>query len=362
MTTVHQFLPQLRPYDAVTSHALAMQRALRGAGMESRIWADSIHPALRSQGEPRGRFGSLGRSRSSSRQVLLYQAFVGAGDLVGFLIDRDEPLVVYYHNITPASFIWPYDHPSAALMEQGRDDVGRLVPRIRVALAASQFSARDLRDWGVNDVRIVMPSARPDRLAEPDVKRLRWLRQSKRGIDLLFVGRVAPHKGHQHLLRVLALLRALTQRDVRLFAVGSEGPEAYMLALTGLAERLGLDNSAIFTGPVTEAELAAHYEAADVFLCLSEHEGFCIPLLEAMRAELPVVAYAAGAVSETLDGSGILLGGLDPYVVAEVVSTVVSDEALRRQICARQRERAAELDRFDWNGVLLDAVHEAAKS
>jgi L-malate glycosyltransferase len=330
--------------------------------MESRIWADAIHPALRSCCEPWERFGRITGSGRSSRQVLLYQAYVGARDLVGFLADRDEPLVVYYHNITPATFVWPYDHPAAALMEQGREDVERLVPRIRVALAASEFSARELRDWGVNDVRIVVPSARPGRLAEPDAKRLHWLRESKRGIDLLFVGRVAPHKGHQHLLRVLAALRAGMQHDVRLFAVGSEGPEAYMLALTGLADRLGVEDSAVFTGPVTEAELAAHYEAADVFLCLSEHEGFCIPLLEAMRAGLPVVAYAAGAVSETLNGSGILLGAMDPYVVAEVVSRVVSDETLRRQVCARQRERAAELDRFDWNGVLVDAVHEAAKS
>jgi glycosyltransferase involved in cell wall biosynthesis len=145
---------------------------------------------------------------------------------------------------------------------------------------------------------------------------------------------------------------------VRVFAVGARGPEAYMAYLKRLQERLGLEKVVFFTGSLQESQLAAHYSNADLFVCLSEHEGFCIPLLEAMRAALPVVAYDGGAVGETLGGSGVLLTTLDPVIVAEVVARVCGDDALSRQLRASESRRAGELDGFDRATVLVRAIND----
>ena len=178
---------------------------------------------------------------------------------------------------------------------------------------------------------------------------------------LLFVGRVAPHKGHLRLLRTLALLRSELDVPVRLFVVGGPGPHSYIDSLLLTVGRLGLEGSVTFTGAVSDGRLLAHYEAADLFLSLSEHEGFGIPLLEAMRAGLPVVACEAGAVGETLGGAGVVLETGEPAVVAEVVARLRQDEDLRRQVVERQRARALALDAVDRVGALTAALREVGE-
>jgi glycosyltransferase involved in cell wall biosynthesis len=138
--------------------------------------------------------------------------------------------------------------------------------------------------------------------------------------------------------------------------VGGKGPAAYAAALERIRQSLGLRDRVIFTGSLPDAKLAAHYATADLFLSLSEHEGFAIPLVEAMRAGIPVIAYAAGAVPETLSGAGVLLGTLEPYEVAEVVARLCNDDRMREGLLARQAERAAELVAFPRRQVVTRAL------
>ena len=355
MIEVHQFLPALFPRDAVGVHTLATRRVLRDAGMGGQIWAVHRDTSLALLARRYDRYPGLGRSQ----QVLLYQASTGSEGVADFLCGRREPLAVYYHNITPPELLEPFDRDAAARARLAREELQRLALRAGLWLANSQFSADELDALGVRDVR-VLPPLTDRRPAAPDAGYLRELRSGKRGIDLLFVGRVVPHKGHQHLIEVTALLDASGFRP-RLFLVGSAGPPAYMAKLHRLAAHLGIEAGVHFTGTVGWARLEAHYRAADVLVCFSQHEGFCIPILEAMRCGVPVVAVETAAVAETLGGAGVLLSRADPLVAAEVVTRLAADTTLREQLVARQRQRAADVDGVDQAGILRHALRELAE-
>jgi glycosyltransferase involved in cell wall biosynthesis len=361
MVAVHQFLPTFTPRDAVGNHTRATQQELRRAGCAGGIWAEHVNPDLLSMAGPYRAFPRR-RGKARQRALLHYHASIGTAGLVDFLVERPEPLSIYYHNITPASFFEAYDAMVAGLLRRGREELRRMAPRVRVALAASEYNACELRALGVEDVRVMPPYGEPSLASEPDPEYLRRLREGKRELDLLFVGRVAPHKGHRHLTRVMAALQGAGGTDARLFIVGAPGPRPYMAALRKLIERLGLQERVLLTGSLTEAQLVAHYRTADIYLCLSEPEGFGLPLLEAMRAGVPVVAYNAGAVGETLAGAGVLVGTLDPLLVAEVVVRVGQRDVLRAELSRRQRLRAQELDEFPRSEVLLGAVEALATS
>ena len=354
---VHQFLTDLFPVDAVGAHTLATRRALREAGMGGRIWAEAFDPQYHLVARRYCHYWPERSRTGAARRVLLYQMSTGSNGIVDMLHGLDTPLAAYYHNITPPEFFYPFDEEAAERMRRGREQLRRLAPRVSLAFAASRFSADELRSVGVRDVRLLPPFPAADQPA-PDQGYLRCLTDGKKGIDLLFVGRVSPHKGHRQLIRVLAILAAGAESEVRLFIVGRPGPHTYVGMLHRAVTRLGLERSVVFTGTVSQAQLAAHYRAADLFLCLSEHEGFCLPLLEAMRNGLPVVACEAGAVGELVGDAGLLLRSRDPLVVAETVMRVAADPELRRQLVECQRIRVRQVQDMQSDIVLLDAMRE----
>ncbi|MBO0727964.1 MAG: glycosyltransferase [Acidimicrobiaceae bacterium] len=355
MRAVHQFLPTpLVRRDAVGTHTRRVHQVLTGAGIDGRIWAGHLTEGESSDPDL-GAWKDFAWTEAGGAG--LYQAYVGGGGLVDQLLERREPLGLYYHNFTPGELLRKFDPETAALMDQGRDELRRLAPRVRLALAASEFNATELRSAGIRDVRI-MPPYSSDPLDSADMEYEEGLRATKRGLDILFVGRVAPNKGHALLIQVATVLATGHDRPVRCFCVGADGPPPYMFALNGLRDRFGVQDQVTFTGSVSEGRLAAHYRTADVFLCLSEHEGFCLPVLEAMRVGMPVVAYSAGAVPETLGDAGVLVRTRDPLVIAEVVDRLANDEPVRNSLRVREKVRARELDEFDRDGVLLRAIRD----
>lgn len=353
---VHQFLPTLGYRDAVGNHTLATKQALASAGIAGGIWAKHFHPEHRRHARPFLDYVRL-RSARSGRNVLLYQASTGSSGIVDFLVDRPEELLLYYHNITPSEFYEPYDPAAGAVLERGRLELRALCGRVQLAMANSEYSARELRELADIEVRVVPPYP-SSRLGGPAARsHVSWLRRSKRGTDMLFVGRVAPNKNHAALMRVFAAYRAAIDPNARLFIAGSWGPRPYINALMRLRERLG-PQGIVFTGSISESHLAAHFQEADVFVCVSLHEGFGVPLIEAMRTQVPVVAYDAGAVAETLGGAGVLLRTLDPPLVAEVIHRVASDDELRKQIIERQDCRVSCIEEIRRDDLILDAVRE----
>ena len=179
------------------------------------------------------------------------------------------------------------------------------------------------------------------------------------GRDWLFVGRVAPNKCQQDLVAALAAhRRAYGSRD-RLHLVGASMFASYSFALERFVAALGLEDAVEMTGPVSPGAFGAYYRAADVLVCVSEHEGFCVPVIEAMHHDVPVVAFAAGAVPETVGNGGLVLDRKDPETVAVAVERVLGDEAVRTALVASGRARCAELDPAKARAQFVDAVEQA---
>src|SRR5215472_7569689 len=355
---IHQFVPALFPRDAVGNHTLETHRALDRAGVNASIWSDLIDPSLTACARPYREFMRRGR-RSGRRPVVLYQAASESNGMVDFLLQRPEPKLVCYHNLTPPEYFDTYDSATAAAIRRAQIEVQRFAPHVRAALSASEFSATDLHEIGIQEVHVIPPFLGSRLSYQADRTTAERLRAGKNGIDLLFVGRVVPNKGHAHLIRITAAIRAAVDPRARLFIVGAAGPRLYMDAIHDLADRLA-PSGVIFTGAVSDSQLVAYYQNADVFLSMSEHEGFGVPLVEAMRTGMPIVAYDTSAIAETLSGTGVLVRTPDPMFVAEIIAKVTSDPDLRSDLGSRERERALQLESFPRVNRILDVAARVA--
>ncbi len=337
MTAVHQVIPVLAPHDAVGNHTLQVRDALRGAGFESEVFAEVR------LGHQRGVGQSIEDYPAERAADLLIDQSSTGSTMVDWLLRRPEPLAVNYHNITPASFFEAWDDQGASSMRRARVQLGSLARRSRLALADSPFNAAELTDLGYAPV-VVSPLLLDldARLAAPDPAVADHLARTRRGTSWLFVGRLAPNKCQHDLIAAFAAYRSAYDGGARLTLVGSEAAPAYSDALFGLVDDLGLHGAVTFAGSVSDAELAAYYDDADAFVCLSQHEGFCVPLLEAMRHDVPVVALAAAAVPDTVGTAAVLLEASTPAVVAATVHQLLGDEPFRHGLVAAGRAVVAD--------------------
>jgi L-malate glycosyltransferase len=337
---VDQVIPSLASRDAIGVHSMALTAALREAGIESEIYYGNCTPDVAGAGRPVTALGRPGRDR-----YLLYQSSIGS-PVFDILAARPEPKLVNYHNITPAELLAPWEPAVAFEAALGRAQLERLAPQCGLAVADSGFNAQELADAGYRETAVVPllidmthAGAPPDRAV---AERLA-AEKAAGGVDLLFVGKISPHKAPHDLVKMLSVFRRLYDDKARLRLVGSPLGTTYGPALEAFLHDLGLFEAVTVTGSVDAATLEAYYRAADVFVCASEHEGFCVPIVEAMGHGVPVVAYGTSAVPETVGEAGIVLPTKDPVRFAAAVGRVVSDGDLRGRLRASASERVAEL-------------------
>ncbi len=343
---VHQLLAALSYGDAIGNEALAIQRQLRAAGHESDIFAEMVHPRVARLARPLWEYPLV----SSLETVCIYHFSIGsaAGRLIHPAPDR---LVVIYHNITPASFFLGFHPHLAGLCHHGRRELQAFAPRTELALGDSEFNRQELDQAGfarTGVLPIVLDLSLYARTPSPVARRL----YDDGRVNVLFVGRIIPNKKIEDLIRVFAAFQKWVRPRSRLLLVGDHrGFERYLGRLQEMVRELCLDE-VVFTGQVDDEDLYAYYRAADVFLCLSEHEGYCVPLQEAMLFNLPVVAYEAGAVRETLRGGGLLLQEKNPELVAELLDRVMHGGDLRRTVLANQAQAIAAIRATDFGALL----------
>jgi len=320
----------------VTGQARAYREHFRrwGWGGEDRaVWRD-----------PRARdIGGLGGFAPDPADVLLIHYSAYAPRLRP-LLGLPNPKLLVHHNVTPARWLWAYDSMLAVQCAVGRAQLGEFARGVDLACGVSEYNAGELREAGARRVEVLPLLVDGSALGAP-------ARADPPGPPtLLFVGRLVPHKRHDELIRALALLRSGPAPDARLVCVGEPLSDTYRAALVALGDELA-PGAITWESGLSGGELADRFRAARAFLCLSEHEGFCIPLLEAFHFGLPVVARAAGAVPEVAGEAALLLGPEDDALVAaEATAAVLADAGLRDELRARGRRR---LDAYRPEGAAL---------
>jgi len=356
---VHLFVPRFEP-GAVGHHTIVARDTLAAAGHRSEIFAGEVDDAWAHLGARH--YQDYGRAVPARRDDrLVYQVAIGS-PVADWLIGRRELLIANHHNFTPVRFVQAWDPAATHGVTWGRRQLQRLAGRCALGIADSRFNELDLQEAGFAEtvvVPVLVDLAAADR--EVDESTLARLRAAKAdgGRDWLFVGRIAPNKCQHDLVAALAAhRRAYGSRD-RLHLVGASTSPAYSFALERFVAALGLEDAVHITGPVSAAVLAAHYRGADCLVCVSEHEGFCVPLLEAMHHGVPVVAFGAGAVAETAGDGGLVLDRKDPETVAAAVERVLSDAPLRSALVAAGTARATQLDPDKARAMFVEAIEQA---
>jgi glycosyltransferase involved in cell wall biosynthesis len=327
--------------DAISGMAVEYQRLFRSWGYASEIYAmpQFTSPRMRGLCTDYREY----RDSGNPRDVMIFHFSIG-GELVTFFRGLKCRRALVYHNITPPNYYAAVDPEAARRLEEGYARLESLSESVDLAIAVSEFNKKGLTATGYGKVEVVPPLIDFSSLnGEPDPEVLGKYTDSF--VNVLFVGRVVPNKKFEDLLNVFYFYQKTVNPRSRLFLVGSYGgTERYYSYLRGLAAELGV-RDVVFAGHVDFAELLAYYRLADVFLCMSEHEGFCIPLVEAMHFQVPVIAYHAGGVPETLGGSSILVNEKQPPLIAEMIQEVISRGDLREEIIQRQNSRLAEFGR-----------------
>ncbi|HEY6473191.1 MAG TPA: glycosyltransferase family 4 protein, partial [Acidimicrobiales bacterium] len=341
---VHHVVPVLHRGDAVGRHTLRLRDATRRRGIESNIFVDVVQDETADETLP-----AIAYAEQAQRgDVVVYQ-FATASLMAPWLAGRSETLVVNYHNITPPDLIAPWDHHLALGQERAREDLAVLAPRTTLAIADSAYNEAHLAESGFAATAVVPPSAALDdddtRVTTPTTEPPHAGPSAERsGAAWLAVGRVAPNKSLEHTIAALAVARGHADPGATLRVVGKPATDTYERALRHYVADLGLGDAVTFTGYATDAAVAAAYATSDVLVVTSEHEGFCVPVVEAMAAGLPVVAFDQGAVPEVLGGAGVLVTSRDPFALAGAIAAVLGDPARRTAMAEAGRRRLDELD------------------
>ena len=341
---VHQFHSGAAPGDAITNQMLDVQRQLRRMGWPSEIFAEHIAPELVRQTYPIG-------SYAGSADELLIVHHSHGNDAFDDVLELPNPVVTIYHNITPDHLL--EDPVAVGYSRLGRDQLSFLARRSLFGVTGSNYNRSEMLATGFRRVDVI-----PVRVDYSEFEPSGQI-AGPLSTDWLFVGRMAPSKRQHLLIEAFATYARTFDPRARLHLVGGTTDEAYERELTLVARRLRIEDRVMFWGKVSDRELKAAFARAGVYVSLSDHEGFGVPLLEAMAARVPVVAYASSAVPETLGGAGILLRTQDAATVAATVEMLRTDPGLRSRLIDRQIERVRRVASFDLPGALRRLVDRA---
>ena len=350
MPSVHQLVPTFAPYSWTSDHTLQVQSVLRGLGYESDIYVGNAWRELAHLTKP---FRDLPPSRDG---WLLYQASTGS-PIADWMLGRPERLLMNWHNITPASFFAPWEPHVGVELAAGRRQIADLAPRTELAVCDSAFNEAELLALGYRHTTVVPILLDTSTFGTPVDRQ-----PSDAGTTWLYVSRVSPNKAHHDLLKAFAVYRRVYDDRATLRLIGGSSSHAYSTALRELATALRIGDAIEWLPDASDAAKHAAFGEADVFVALSDHEGFGIPLLEAMHHRVPVIAFGSTAVPETLGDGGICLPSKEPTTVAAAVHRVVSDPTLRAALADAGSTRLAQFDLVANKQRFADAVRAVVES
>jgi len=329
---IHQLLPNLAYGDAISNQALTIRDYLRRCGYQSDIFVRYLDERVAHEAK-------IFQPNTISEQAgIIYHHSIGS-ELTDYAIAHPGSKCLIYHNITPAEFFRPYKPEFAQLLEKGRAELKQLAQYFPLSVADSAYNAGALAAVGFHQPGVLPIIVDPSKWDIPaDATLMEQLQDGK--FNLLFVGRIAPNKCQVHLVE--SFYHYLTMdKEARLILAGwGDVNDPYCCHLLDRIQELGLKDYVLVSGLVSETQLLAFYRTAHLFWSMSEHEGFGVPLVEALWFDLPVLAYKSSAVSETLGEAGILFTNKDDLVqVAALAKLMVKDWRLRKTIIKAQQKR-----------------------
>jgi len=347
---IHQFATSLTYGDAISDEMLEIQKVLRAKGYESEIFTRFYEPRM-------ARFTHDFREYSkfsSPSNAVIFHFSIGSPVSKMFFRIPDRRIMIY-HNITPYEFFLDYHRILSRECYKGRLEIKRFVDKVDLALGDSEFNCEELRTFGyakTGVLPLLIDFSKFDRDDDPIVRDI----YSGRKWTILFVGRVIPNKKLEDVIKTFYFYKKYYNTDSQLLLAGDyRGMERYLYALQELVYDLGIKD-VTFTGSVEFAELLSYFRLADVYLSMSEHEGFGVPLVESFYVDLPVVAYAAGAVEETMNGGGLLLREKDFSKTAALLDYLQKNESFRRKVIASQKKALEKYSTDNVSRILLDHI------
>jgi L-malate glycosyltransferase len=352
---VHQWVPAAHRGDAIGDSARKVRDMLRAAGHESELYALTIDDDLRKDVLP------FTDASARTGDVTIFH-FALPSPMTEAFATLNGARILQYHNITPAHFFAPYDAGLFRLAALGRQELATLVGRVDLALGDSDFNRQELADLGFDPTGVLPIAVNTERITNAPRRPALEKILSDGLINILFVGRIVPNKKIEDHIRLAEVYKRYVDSYYRFIFVGRyDGLPRYYAQVRALVDEFQmLPDRFWFTGPVPDEDLAAFYRWADVYVSLSEHEGFCVPLIEAMAADVPVLAYAAGAVPETLGGAGVLFTPKDLELAAEAMGMLVYDQSFRDAVIHGQRQRLADFSAARIEQRLHDVIGQFA--
>lgn len=330
--SLHQFLTGATEGDAITGQAMIMRQRLREFGLQSQIYAQHIHPSVEEEVRHLSRY-----RRGQDEKWAIYHHSIGS-DVPDYLAKRPLQLMLIYHNITPTTFFERSDPMRMELARQGLAQLLSLREQTGLALADSAFNELDLLEAGYENTT-VLPLTLDTKHFDLPLNEALAAQLQRNGPRLLFVGRLAPNKKQEDLVKLLYFLRRL-EPNAQINLVGDRWEVGYDTWIETLAADLKIDDGVTLTGKISQQDMVTYYKTSDFYVSMSEHEGFGLPLIESMYLSLPVLAYSTTAVPDTMGDAGVQFLRKDFERLAELIQLLMKNQALRQRLIARQNERA----------------------
>jgi L-malate glycosyltransferase len=332
--TVNQWLPAAHRGDAIGDSARRVRDLLRAMGHDSHIYALTIDDDMRDQVRP---FDDAAARRGD---VTVFHYALPSPMTAAF---KELPAgrVLQYHNITPAHFFVPYHPEVFRIAALGRQDLASLVGHVDLALGDSEFNRLELERLGFAPTGVMPIALDLARITDAGPHPVLEHLLGDGLTNFLFVGRIVPNKRIEDIVRLAEVYKRYIDANYRFIFVGrTDGMPRYYATVRALVVEYDmLPERFVFAGAVPDWELSAYYRTASVYLSLSEHEGFCVPLLEAMAADVPVFAYESSAVADTLGGAGVCWSPKDLEYAAELLGQLAFDPVMRAKVIEGQRKR-----------------------
>lgn len=338
---IHQFVHTLSYGDAISSEVLALKRCFNELGIESEIYSINTHPRYKGVCHDYRDFIQQCGNDFNGSVILHYSLGSPLNDLYLSLEKARRSLI--YHNLTPPHWFEGINPIIVSDIERGMEELPKLCSYTDLLIADSTFNASELKALGF-DAQVLELTIDPTRWDMPANQGIASLVKSEPGIHLLHIGRFAPNKKIEDIIKVFYFLHHHIDKRSRLWLAGIDiDTELYSFAVKRLVQELHLSHVVNFVGCLDDSEIRALYENCSAYICMSEHEGFCLPVVEAMHFGLPVVAYSSSALPDTIGSGGILLKEKRFPEIAELISKISSDPQLRNRLIEQGHTRVGEL-------------------